>query len=54
MLHRILHDEAVDAAVAQALDEIRRGVEADELHLAGPAVVLQHAQHRERRRTRWA
>ena len=46
-LHRVLHDQAVERAVAQPLDQVRRGVEADELDLAGPPVLLQHAHHRE-------
>ena len=38
---------AVEVAVAQALDEVVGGVEADEPHLARPPVVLEHAHHRE-------
>ena len=32
---------------AERLDQVLRCIEADELHLAGPAVVLEHAQHAE-------
>src|SRR5688500_10399369 len=49
-LHGILDDEAVDMPVAQAFHQSVRCIEADEPCLPGPPAVLQHAQHRQRRR----
>ena len=45
--HRILHDERLDRAVAKPRDQTVGRIEADELDLARPAVVLQHAHHGE-------
>ena len=48
--HGILDDERFDRAAAKAGKQPVGCIEADELHLARPAVVLQHAHHRERAR----
>ena len=48
-LHGVLQDEGVDVSVGQAFHQRVGRVEANELHLAGPAAVFEHAQHAERR-----
>ena len=49
-LDRILHDQPVDVRRRAAPSRDCRGVEADEPDLARPAVLLEHAHHRERGR----
>ena len=50
MLHRVLHDDAVELLRAHRVDERLARVEADELDLARLADVLQREQHADRRR----